>query len=145
MKLYVITVTQLSTVLDEDDANENPTGTYVLRAESEDFALDAFHSTIPISVLDDFDIECVEAKELVFNNENTLETCEDVQHLVLEEIESTFTEEEILDFESFEEFWGVIDAQNAFEEEWKSWTGKGIKQTYEKFYNEILKGEHYAN
>lgn len=54
MKLFKIKVT--GTPKDFEDIEEDPRGTYEIKAESEDQALDEFHSTIPIACLDDFTI-----------------------------------------------------------------------------------------
>lgn len=40
------------------DRGDDPRGTYVVEAATEDNALDDFHSTIPISCLEHFDILC---------------------------------------------------------------------------------------
>ena len=61
-KHYRIIVTQLvpDSLLDIDDLEENPSGQHTFIGTSEEDALDSFHSTIPISVLEYFDIDIEE-------------------------------------------------------------------------------------
>lgn len=56
---YKITVTGEPT--DPEDIETNPCGEYTYEADDEDDALDQFHSDIPISCLNDFDIEVEQA------------------------------------------------------------------------------------
>lgn len=65
MNRYEITVKQLVTdnELDHEDKHDNPTGQYDYWAESEDKAIDHFHETVPISCLEDFEIEIKLKKE----------------------------------------------------------------------------------
>jgi len=65
MTKYKITVKQLvaNKDLDYDDANENPSGEHTVTAMNEEKALDVFHLTIPIAVLDDFDISIKEVTD----------------------------------------------------------------------------------
>ena len=39
-------------------------------------------------------------------------------------------------FSTFKEFWDDVDVTNAYEEEWKEWKRKGIKNLYKEIYNE---------
>lgn len=56
---------------------------------------------------------------------------------VKDEIESSFTIEEIKAFKDFDKFWEEVDTQNFYEEEWKTWKKKGIKEIYRKIYIEL--------
>lgn len=57
---YKIMVRQLvpDEELDHDDRADSPVGEYEYVAESEDEALDDFHSEVPIACLEDFEIKC---------------------------------------------------------------------------------------
>jgi hypothetical protein len=59
MPTFKVTVTQIvpDEELDGDDTDTNPKGTYTYEARDEEDALDQFHETVPVSCLDDFDIE----------------------------------------------------------------------------------------
>ena len=57
MQKYVITVEQTADKLsDGEDELHNPQGVYYETADTEDEALDEFHSRVPIGCLEDFDI-----------------------------------------------------------------------------------------
>ena len=63
MPTYKITVTQISKKLhDPDDREYHPQGTYFIKADNENLALDDFHFIIPIGCLEDYKIE-IELKE----------------------------------------------------------------------------------
>lgn len=65
LKKYRIEVTQTvgNHELDPDDRIDNPSGVHHFYSDSEEHALDDFHSTIPIACLEDFDIDCMEVAE----------------------------------------------------------------------------------
>lgn len=58
MRKFQIIVTGVPT--DPEDIDDSPVGLHYIYAEDEELALDEFHWTIPISCLDDFDIEVEE-------------------------------------------------------------------------------------
>ena len=71
MPRFKITMTQLvdDDELDSDDRAEHGEhgvdGTFeasVIEADTEEHALDEFHASVPIAVLDDYDIDCEEVK-----------------------------------------------------------------------------------
>ena len=66
MNNYNIIVKQLvsDAELDWDDRNTNPSGTHKITAASEDEALDDFHLTVPIAVLEDFEITVEEVQKI---------------------------------------------------------------------------------
>lgn len=53
---------------------------------------------------------------------------------VARDIIENFTQDELLEFKNFQEFWDVIDAQNAFEADWQDWKMRGVKATYQACY-----------
>jgi hypothetical protein len=60
--------------------------------------------------------------------------------LINDEVRSSFTRIEILVMEDFEDFWGEVDQQNGYEENWE--TDKAFyKPFYESVYHDILKGK----
>lgn len=63
-KDYIVTVKQIveSVKLCNDDRNQNPSGRHGISALSKDDALDKFHSTIPISFPEHFEISIKEEK-----------------------------------------------------------------------------------
>jgi len=67
-KIFIITVKQLipTDKLAWDDNNPHLAGDHIISADTEEEALDLFHSTIPIKVLDDFEITAKE-KSASFN------------------------------------------------------------------------------
>jgi hypothetical protein len=60
---YTITVRALVPFEDRDpdDQQDDPTGEHLIEADSREEALDLFHGTVPIAVLDHFEITCEEA------------------------------------------------------------------------------------
>lgn len=59
---------------------------------------------------------------------------EEEKEAVARDIIESFTQDELLEFKNFQEFWDVIDAQNAFESEWQDFKMRGVKATYQAFY-----------
>lgn len=59
---YLISVTQnvKDSELHHEDKLTNPAGVYEIKANTESQALDEFHATIPISCLENFEIEIEE-------------------------------------------------------------------------------------
>lgn len=59
MKIFYVHCCQTTiwSQLDEDDQKRQPQGVYQYEAKDEDGALDQFHNEIPISCLDDYQIE----------------------------------------------------------------------------------------
>ena len=53
---------------------------------------------------------------------------------VARDIIENFTQEELLEFKNFQEFWDVIDAQNAFKSDWQDFKMRGAKATYQACY-----------
>ena len=51
------------------------------------------------------------------------------------EIRSSFDEDELKDFKDFEDFFSTVDAQNAYEPEWKP---KKWKPYYKSVYDKIM-------
>lgn len=58
---------------------------------------------------------------------------------VRQEVKSSFTRNEIILMSDFEDFFGEIDIQNAFEEGWEE-NKEYYRPFYESVYNDILKG-----
>jgi len=77
--------------------------------------------------------EIAQLKELIaqLNELNNLEES------VNTEVTECYTPEEIAHFEHFEAFWDAIDVQNAYEEDWDKWQGKGIKETYKIVFDKL--------
>ena len=61
----------------------------------------------------------------------------ELKNEVAKEVLSTYTHEEIREFKNFREFWGQVETQNAYEEDWKAWKKKGIKATYSSVYYQL--------
>lgn len=59
-----------------------------------------------------------------------------VQYMIGMEVDASFTQEELNDYSDFQDFWGDVEVQNAYEEEWERWKAKGVKEVYLRVFNE---------
>lgn len=64
----------------------------------------------------------------------------DLKNAIRMEVTSSFDLEDVKAV-SFEEFWDIVDAQNAYEEEWEEHKENNVKEIYREIYQGILKGE----
>lgn len=62
---------------------------------------------------------------------------EDIKQLVKEEVEASYSEDEISAFKSFKEFWEAIEVLNAYEEEWSEYLSNGVKAIYIAVFYEL--------
>jgi hypothetical protein len=52
---------------------------------------------------------------------------------IYEEVVSSYSSQELNDCSTFDEFWQLVDAQNAYEEDWEE-----DKKTYKPIYSEVF-------
>lgn len=75
-------------------------------------------------------------EDVMSNKNNTVEGFNKLLNLVKFDIVTSF--EDISQFKDFEEFYGEVEKQNAYEEEWAEFEKEGIKSVYLVAYNELL-------